>query len=106
MSTNNRFHKVQINATIDKDTDDNIIKKGLMINIRSNSIQEATQLYRQLQAQLNGNGKEKTAPTCECGKPMVIRQGQNGRFYGCSNYPQCRHTQELNPASEEEPVYT
>ena len=31
----------------------------------------------------------------ECGSPMLVRQGQRGRFLGCSNYPKCKATQEL-----------
>jgi 5-methylcytosine-specific restriction endonuclease McrA len=27
-----------------------------------------------------------------CGGKLVLRQGKNGEFYGCSNYPQCRYT--------------
>lgn len=30
---------------------------------------------------------------CErCGARMVLRQGVNGEFYGCSNYPKCTYT--------------
>ena len=28
----------------------------------------------------------------KCGKKMVMRTGRRGRFYGCSDYPKCRHT--------------
>lgn len=27
-----------------------------------------------------------------CGGDLVLRDGKYGRFYGCSNYPQCRYT--------------
>ncbi len=34
---------------------------------------------------------------CEkCGKPMVIRWGKHGSFIGCSGYPECTNTRELN----------
>ncbi|RMF71396.1 MAG: type I DNA topoisomerase [Planctomycetota bacterium] len=36
-------------------------------------------------------------PCEECGKPMMVREGRNGKFLGCSGYPQCRATQELPP---------
>ena len=30
---------------------------------------------------------------CEvCGSPMVIKLGRFGKFYACSNFPDCRHT--------------
>ena len=27
-----------------------------------------------------------------CGGTLVVKNGRNGRFYGCSNYPECRYT--------------
>lgn len=27
-----------------------------------------------------------------CGSKLVLRQGKNGEFYGCSKYPKCRYT--------------
>lgn len=27
-----------------------------------------------------------------CGGKLVLRKGQNGQFYGCSNYPRCKFT--------------
>ena len=29
----------------------------------------------------------------KCGKNLVIRMGRFGRFYGCSGFPDCKHTQ-------------
>ena len=97
MPNNNDFNKVQINETIEKDTTGKVKRTSLMINIRSNKIDEAEELYRQLTAKLNqGN----SGPSCECGSPMVLRQGKKGAFYGCSAFPQCRKTKELNEAEE------
>ena len=32
-------------------------------------------------------------PTCrQCGKPMRTVRGWRGTFWGCTGYPQCRHT--------------
>ncbi|MDX2160669.1 MAG: type I DNA topoisomerase [bacterium] len=28
-----------------------------------------------------------------CGKPLIIRYGRFGKFIGCSDYPNCRHTE-------------
>ena len=28
-----------------------------------------------------------------CKKPLVLRHGQYGNFYGCSGYPKCRYTE-------------
>lgn len=31
-------------------------------------------------------------PRCDkCGKPMLLREGKYGQFYGCSNYPDCKN---------------
>ena len=32
----------------------------------------------------------------QCGKPLIIRWGRNGKFIGCSGYPECRFTKPLN----------
>jgi DNA topoisomerase-1 len=32
----------------------------------------------------------------QCGKPLSIRLGRNGRFIGCTNYPECSYTRNLN----------
>ncbi|UUX35438.1 type I DNA topoisomerase [Fundicoccus culcitae] len=31
----------------------------------------------------------------ECGNPMVIKIGRYGKFYACSNFPECRHTEPI-----------
>ncbi len=31
----------------------------------------------------------------KCGGNLVLRKGKNGQFYGCSNYPKCKFTQNL-----------
>ena len=30
-----------------------------------------------------------------CGIKLVLRNGRNGQFYGCPNYPNCRHTEKV-----------
>ena len=30
-----------------------------------------------------------------CGQPLVYREGRYGRFIGCSNFPSCRHTEQI-----------
>ena len=32
----------------------------------------------------------------KCSKPMVLRSGKNGAFFGCSGYPECRGTMAKN----------
>ena len=33
----------------------------------------------------------------KCGSPMVIKRGRYGEFLACSAYPDCKHTESLNP---------
>ena len=36
---------------------------------------------------------EQSEQICKwCGSKLSLRQGKNGEFYGCSNYPKCRYT--------------
>jgi len=44
-----------------------------------------------LAKKLNGDDK-KVCP--ECGEDMVVREGEYGKFWGCSGYPDCDHTEE------------
>jgi DNA helicase-4 len=32
----------------------------------------------------------------ECGGEMVLRKGRYGSFYGCTNFPDCRHTKKVD----------
>jgi DNA topoisomerase-1 len=48
---------------------------------------------------------EATDEKCEnCGSPMIIKWGRNGRFLACSDYPRCKTTRPLNAEEEEEVV--
>jgi DNA topoisomerase-1 len=46
--------------------------------------------------------QEKLDEACPtCGKPLSIRLGKRGRFIGCSGYPECNYTRNLdNPQGE------
>jgi len=37
------------------------------------------------------SGKQ-TLVCTQCGGLMILKKGRYGRFYGCSNYPRCKHT--------------
>ncbi len=37
----------------------------------------------------------------QCGKPLSIRLGRHGRFIGCTNYPECDYTRDLNADGKE-----
>ena len=38
--------------------------------------------------------------TCPKDHKMLIRNGRYGKFYGCSEYPDCRETRPLNTKSK------
>jgi DNA topoisomerase-1 len=38
--------------------------------------------------------KEYVGRDCpKCGEPLIIKWGRYGKFIGCSNFPECRHTE-------------
>lgn len=37
----------------------------------------------------------------ECGKPLSIRLSRNGRFIGCTGYPECKYTRSVDQTAEE-----
>jgi DNA topoisomerase-1 len=46
---------------------------------------------RDLQKEVEYVGRE--CPLC--GNPLVYRDGRYGRFIGCSDFPKCRHTEQI-----------
>jgi len=44
-------------------------------------------------AALDATGAAIKCPQCD--KPMVLRAGKNGQFYGCSGYPKCKGTKKF-----------
>lgn len=49
--------------------------------------------------------QEKLDEACpECGKPLSIRLGKRGRFIGCSGYPECSYTRNLDNQANAEPA--
>ena len=61
-------------------------------------------LHKLLQstAKLTPAKGDKSLKRCpECGGTMIKRHGKYGDFYGCTNYPKCRHTE---PMDDEKPA--
>ena len=72
----------------------NYVEDAIRENI--NSAQPIT-----IQSNNDGNSKKsdgkksskKSNVKCpRCGAPMFLRNGKNGAFWGCSNYPECKMT--------------
>jgi len=55
----------------------------------------------------SGEGPEPDHGTCpECGKELVLRRGKRGKFLGCSGFPKCKFTKDLDegrPADTSQP---
>lgn len=55
-------------------------------------LEDLKDFYNDLEAEIKkvnpSEGEEKVCPNC--GKPMAIRKGKYGLFYGCTGYPDCK----------------
>jgi DNA topoisomerase-1 len=52
----------------------------------------------------NGEAAAEETITCElCGKPMALRKGRFGSFYGCTGYPECKNVRKI-PKGQEAPL--
>jgi DNA topoisomerase-1 len=47
-----------------------------------------------------------TRPCPECGRELIVRWNKYGRFLGCSGYPECRHTEQLDGKEKAAPKPT
>ena len=66
-----------------------IDREDLQALIRAiNPTFEAKEIYE------NVTPEARKCPTC--GKQLVVRQGKTDRFFGCSSFPACRHTEKIN----------
>ncbi len=62
--------------------------------------------------QVTEDGEEGEAPKVEttdekcekCGGDMVIKNGRNGKFLACSNYPECKNTKSMEVEAKESSV--
>jgi DNA topoisomerase-1 len=63
-------------------------------------IQQVTQIDEQVQRKdVTTELLEEACP--QCAKPLSIRLGKRGRFIGCTGYPECDFTQDLNSPTGE-----
>lgn len=42
------------------------------------------------------NAQPDTKLCPECGAAMQIKNGRRGKFWGCTNFPRCHHTEDWN----------
>lgn len=101
----NEYNKIQINVTEDRDPEGKLLKKSMMLNIRTNDPEEAVNLYNDLKGKLNGNGQKKElekvpvkarsqkteerVPVCPSHKlPMLLKENRmkGNLFWGCERW--------------------
>ena len=98
-----RLFAVSFTATMEQELDE--IEEGKVE--WTDVLSEFYDPFSENMAALKGKAKEikeslieKTDEMCQnCGSPMVIKWGRNGRFLACSAYPECKTTR---PLEEEE----
>ncbi len=73
ISNPNEIYKILKNSNIKNKK----MKKEHINNIQNNNIKDMTKCPK-------------------CGGELVERNGQYGKFIGCSNYPKCKYTQKIN----------
>jgi len=62
---------------------------------------ESLEILSSKEKEIKESLTEATDEKCEnCGSPMVIKWGRNGRFLACSAYPECRTTRPLGGEGE------
>lgn len=68
---------------------------GYMIFMLVDSIKEKIlEWWRNLVGRDNVTSSIESGMVCpHCGKQMVLRTGKYGKFWGCSSFPRCRHTE-------------
>ncbi len=50
--------------------------------------------------QPTAEGETEEIPNCElCSKPMALKKGRFGAFYGCSGYPECKNIRKIDKKS-------
>ena len=79
-------------AEMEKDLD-------LIANGKLDWLEFLTSFYNNLEKSA-GNIGELTKICPECGKPMKIRKGPYGSFWGCTGYPNCKHLERLDDNSK------
>ncbi|BCA86048.1 DNA topoisomerase 1 [Enterococcus saigonensis] len=91
---------VDVNFTAEMETDLDKVEEG-----KENWVKVVDRFYKPFETELT-NAEEKIEKIqikdepagfdCDvCGHPMVIKLGRYGKFYACSNFPDCRNTKPI-----------
>lgn len=53
----------------------------------------------------DGQATGEEVPVCElCGKPMALKKGRFGSFYGCTGYPECKNIRKIAKGNQPPPA--
>jgi DNA topoisomerase I len=53
----------------------------------------------------DGQAAGEEVPVCElCGKPMALKKGRFGSFYGCTGYPECKNIRKIAKGNQPPPA--
>ncbi len=90
----NVITKTEAEAVISSDTIQAIKDKLLAENIVDNEMRKAHNIEAH-QKKTDAEQKVKEGICPQCGEKLVVRNGKNGKFYGCSAYPKCHYTHSI-----------
>lgn len=85
--------RVSVLETNECNVDEKVIKRKLEKVLLSvdNNLNSVSQIV--IRDAKNLSYPEKICPSCK--SKMIVRNGRNGKFYGCSGYPLCRHMERI-----------
>jgi predicted RNA-binding Zn-ribbon protein involved in translation (DUF1610 family) len=108
------INKIQINGSVKTDALGNILERSTLLNIRTDDVLEAIQLFNQLKLRMDNQESISLDPELKqittndilpdeegeacpkCGSKMIRRNSKNGEFWGCSKFRLgCRGTRQI-----------
>lgn len=103
-----KIMNIKYTAKMEKDLDDISSGKVEAVKLLSNFYDKYTKDYDYAYKHMEKIEPELTDEICPlCGNNLVIRKNRRGEeFYGCSTFPKCKYTREIDETKKEEPVIT
>jgi DNA topoisomerase-1 len=88
---------VQFTAGMEKDLDNIAEGKKAWTPVVKAFYEPFAKTLEEKEKELKKSDIKKDIPTDKvcpvCGKPVVIKLGRYGKFYACSGFPECKHTE-------------
>jgi DNA topoisomerase-1 len=99
---------IKFTAHMETDLDKIEMGKEEWVNVVKEFYDPFSKVLKKLSAKekdIKASITKETDEKCEnCGSPMVIKWGRNGRFLACSAYPECKTTKPLEKSDEVPPT--